>query len=168
MIPLLLTAALLCGGMENPSLPLRPLSIPTPTNPPTDTAELRLSPDGTIFPVAPGTQITARVHGAFIMPLTDPGRTMIRVELVFPLLSKNGKATLLPVGTKLMGRVHLLRGELRFVDFETLILPDERALGVPEGLFRLGPGSLLDLHEGTPAMLTVWRPLRIEAFGPAR
>ena len=41
-----------------------------------------------------------------------------------------------------------------------------RLVGLPDDTFRLGPGSLLSVQDGSPAMLTVARPLRVEAFGP--
>lgn len=43
-------------------------------------------------------------------------------------------------------------------------LPDGRSIGLPEDVFRLGPGPLLAIQDGNPAMLTVARPLRMEAF----
>jgi len=67
-----------------------------------------------------------------------------------------------------VGRVHLLRGQFSFIGFLFLILPDGRSVGMPEDAFRLGPGSLLPLRDGSPILLTAWRPLRVEAFGPLR
>jgi hypothetical protein len=126
--------------------------------------EIRLSPDASVFPVAAGVQISARIHGSVADPLTDPGRTLLQVELVQPLLDRKGRTILLPAGTRLVGLVHLLRGEFRFVDFQSFLLPDGRSIGLPEEVFRLGPGPLLALQDGTPALLTVARPLRVEAF----
>ncbi len=102
------------------------------------------------------------------MPATDPGRTRVQVELVLPLLAKDGRTVLLPAGTHLVGQVHLLHGELRFIDFQSCFLPDGRGVGLPDQVFRLGPGPLLSLQDGTPALLTVARPLRVEAFEPPR
>lgn len=115
-----------------------------------------------------GVQVTARIRGDILIPLTDPGRTVIRVELVLPLFAKNGRTILLPIGTQLTGKVHLLHGEFRFVAFQSLLLPDGRSIGLPDEVFRLGPGSLLSVQDGAPAMLTVARPLRMEAFGLPR
>ena len=164
MLALMFQLALLSGGLEDPSPPLRPLSIPA-TRWSDEVGEIRLNPGAPTFPVATGVQVTARIRGELVLPLTDPGRTMIQVELVFPLVAKDGRTILLPIGTRLAGKVHLLRGELRFVDFQSFLLPDGRLIALPEGVFRLGPGSLLSVQDGTPAMLTVARPLRMEAFG---
>jgi hypothetical protein len=168
MLAILLQVALLGGGLEDPPPPPRPLSIPGPVRWSEEVAEIQVNPDRTMYPVAVGVQVTARIHGDMVVPLTDPGRTVIRVELVFPLLAKNGRTILLPVGTQLTGKVHLLRGEFRFVDFQSFLLPDGRLIGLPDDVFRLGPGSTLTIQDGTPAMLTVARPLRMEAFGPTR
>lgn len=168
MLALFFQAALVVGGRgEFPPAP-RPLSIPGPLRWTEEVAEIRLDPGGVMFPVATGVQVRARIHGDMVTPLTDPGRTMIRVELVFPLLAKNGRTILLPIGTQLTGKVHLLRGEFRFVDFQSFLLPDGRLIGLPNDAFRLGPGTLLTVQDGTPAMLTVARPLRMEAFGLLR
>lgn len=168
MLALLVTMALFSSGSEEPPLPSRPLTIPGQVRWSDEVAEIRLEPNGVTYPVATGVQLTGRIHGVMAVPLTDPGRTLIRVELLFPLLSKNGKATLLPVGTLLTGKVHLLHGDFRFIDFQTFLLPDGRMIGLPDEVFRLGPGSLLSVQEGTPAILTVARPLRMEAFGVPR
>ena len=168
MFVLLLQVALLASGMEGSSPPLRPLSIPAPAHLLNATAEIRWAPEAPVFPVAAGVQITARIYGDMDLPSTDPGRTLIKLEVVLPLHSKNGRNILLPSGTQLVGRVHLLRGELLFIDFESFHLPDGRSGVLPEQVFRLGPGSLLSVQNGTPAMLTVARPLRMEAFGPSR
>lgn len=168
MSAILFQLALLGSGWGGLSQPLRPLSIPVPSQATKATAEVRWSPEAPTFPVAAGVQITARIHGELDLPPTDPGHTQVRLEVVLPLLSKNGRTVLLPSGTQLVGRVHLLRGELLFIDFETLILPDGRGIVLPEEVFRLGPGPLLSVQDGTPAMLTVARPLRMEAFGPGR
>lgn len=164
MFALLLPVALLTSGTGEPSLPTRPLTIPASVRPSNATAEIRLSPDGAAFSVATGVKIAARIHGSMAVPPTDPGRTLIRVELVFPLLDRKGRTILLPAGTQLVGQVHLLRGEFRFVDFQSIALPDGRSLGLPEDVFRLGPGPLLAIQDGNPAMVTVARPLRMEAF----
>lgn len=168
MIAILLQLALFDGGTGGSPLPLRPLSIPAPSHTPSATAEVRWARQGPTFPVAAGIQVTARVRGQLEPPLTDPGRTSVRVEVVLPLLSKEGRVVLLPSGSQLVGRVHLLHGELVFIDFESLILPDGRSIVLPEELFRLGPGSLLSVQDGTPALLTVARPLHMEAFGRSR
>ena len=168
MLAILAAVALFSSGSEEPLLPPRPLTIPGQVRWSDEVAEIRLNPDGIVYPVAPGVHLTGRIHGAMAIPLTDPGRTVIRVELLFPLLSKNGKTTLLPVGTLLTGKVHLLHGDFRFIDFQSFLLPDGRLIGLPDEVFRLGPGSLMSVQEGTPAMLTVVRPLRMEAFGLPR
>jgi hypothetical protein len=168
MLAILVQLALLAGGLEEPPLPPRPLTIPGQVRWSDEVAEVRLEPNGVTYPVATGTQLTCRIHGAMAVPLTDPGRTLIRVELLFPLLAKNGKTILLPIGTLLTAKVHLLHGDLRFIDFQTFLLPDGRLIPLPDEVFRLGPGSLLSVQEGTPAILTVARPLRMEAFGAPR
>jgi len=160
MFPLLLLLALLGSGLEESPQPLRRLTLPGQARWSDEQADIRLDPTAATFPVAVGVQVTARVHGDMVTPLTDPGRTVLRLELTLPLLSKNGHTVLLPTGTELTGKVHLLRGEFTFVDFQSFLLPD--------GAFRLGPGSLLTIQDGTPALLTVARPLRVEAFGPTR
>jgi hypothetical protein len=168
VLALLVAVALFSNGSEEPPLPPRPLTIPGQVRWSDEVAEIRLDPDGTTYLVATGVQLTGRIHGAMAVPLTDPGRTLIRVELLFPLLSRNGKTVLLPVGTLVAGKVHLLHGEFRFIDFQTFLLPDGRLIPLPDEVFRLGPGSLISVQEGTPAILTVARPLRMEAFGPPR
>ncbi|NWJ41577.1 MAG: hypothetical protein HXX12_11470 [Geothrix sp.] len=167
MLAVLLQVALLASGLEEPP-PRYVMLLPTVTNPPTAMADIRLAENGQTFPVAAGTQVSARVKGDLVVPLSDPGRTQIRIEIVLPLLAKNGRTILLPAGTQLVARVHLLRGQFSFVGFLFLILPDGRSVAMPEDAFRLGPGSLLPLQDGAPALLTVWRPLRVEAFGPVK
>jgi hypothetical protein len=162
-----LLPVLLLGGASAESAPApRPLTIPAPVHTSNPPAELRWTPDGPTFPVLPGTQVTARICGTMPIPATDPGRTRIEIALVYPLLAKDGRTVLLPSGTQLLGQVHLLHGEFVFVDFQACILPDGRGLGLPDAAFRLGPGPLLASEEGTPALLTVARPLRVEAFRP--
>lgn len=168
MLALLLHLALLAGGPEDPPAPRPSLSVPGLVRWSDETAEIRLEPDRATHLVPQGVQLAARICGDLRNPLTDPGRTVIQVELVVPLTAKKGRVTLLPAGTRLTGKVHLLRGEFRFVDFQSLLLPDGRLIGLPDEAFRLGPGPLLPTRDGTPAVLTVARPLRIEAFGPAR
>lgn len=165
MFTLLLPMALLSGGTEALSLPSRPLMIPVPARSMNAAAEVRLSPEADTFPVAAGAQVLARIHGDMAIPATDPGRTLLQVELLQPLRDRKGRTILLPAGTRLVGQVHLLRGEFRFVDFQSCLLPDGRSLGLPEDLFRLGPSPLLIIQDGYPATLTVARPLRLEAFG---
>jgi hypothetical protein len=165
MLAFLVQLALFSSGLEEPSLPPRPLTIPGQVRWSDEVAEIRLDPNGATHPVAAGVQLTGRIHGVMAVPLTDPGRTLIRVELLFPLLSKNGKTILLPVGTLLTAKVHLLHGDFRFIDFQTFLLPDGRMIPLPDEVFRLGPGSLLSVQEGTPAIVTLARPLRMEAFG---
>jgi len=166
MLAVLLQVALLSNGVEEPSAPLRSLVIPMATSPSSARVDIRLNPDVPAFPVAPGVTISARIHGDLVPPMTDPGRTQIRIELVFPLLAKNGRTVLLPAGTQFIGRVHLLRGTYSFVGFQLLTLPDGRSVGLTEDALRLGPGSPLPVQDGAPAILTVWRPLLMEAFGP--
>jgi hypothetical protein len=168
VLALLVAVALFSGGLEEPPASPRPLTIPGQVRWSDEVAEIRLEPNGATYPVAAGVQLTGRIHGAMTVPLTDPGRTLIRVELLFPLLAKNGKTILLPVGTLLTGKVHLLHGDFRFIDFQTFLLPDGRMVELPDEVFRLGPGSLISVQEGTPAILTVARPLRMEAFGQSR
>jgi hypothetical protein len=115
--------------------------------------------------VSPGIQLEGRLEGDLVEPPTDPGRTLLRVTLRAPLRAQNGRTVLLPAGTQLVGQVYLLRGVYRFVDFQSLLLPDGQALSAPEGSFRLGPGSSLALQSGGRVALTVARPLRVEAFG---
>ncbi len=168
MFPLLFQMALLGSGLEGPPQPLRRLTLPGQVRWSEEVADIRLSPEASLFPLAQGTQVSARVHGDMVTPPTDPGRTVIRMDLVLPLLSKNGRTILLPVGTQLTGKVHLLRGAFSFVGFQSFLLPDGRLIGLPDDVFRLGPGSFLNVHDGAPAILTVARPLRMEAFGPTR
>jgi hypothetical protein len=168
MLALLMAVALFTSGTEEPPPSPRPLTIPGQVRWSDEVAEIRLNPGGPTYPIPAGVQLTGRIHGAMAVPLTDPGRTLIRVELLFPLLAKNAQIILLPVGTLLTGKVHLLHGDFRFIDFQTFLLPDGRMIGLPDEVFRLGPGSLLSVQEGTPAILTVARPLRMEAFGSPR
>jgi hypothetical protein len=168
MLAILLQLALLAGATEEVSPPQRPLSIPNPLRWTEEVAEIRLDPEAEAHSVPAGIRVAARVHGELVLPLTDPGRTVIRVELLLPLLAKNGKTILLPAGTLLTGKVHLLRGELQFAGFQSFLLPDGRLVGLPDDCLRLGPGTLLAIQEGTPAMLTVARPLSMEAFGTPR
>ena len=145
--------------------PVRSLRLPEPARTAAGPAEIRLRPEGTTYAVRPGVQLEGRLEGDLVEPPTDPGRTVLRVTLRAPLRAQNGWAVLLPIGTQLVGQVHLLRGDYRFVDFQSLILPDGQALPAPEGSFRLGPGSSLALQSGGRVSLTVVRPLRVEAFG---
>ena len=147
--------------------PSRPLVIPVPVALSNQMADLRSSEGSKAFPVAPGVQITARIKGTMPMPETDPGRTRVQIELALPLLAKDGRTVLLPAGTCLVGQVHLMRGELRFIDFQSCFLPDGRGVRMTEQAFLLGPGPLLSLQDGTPALLTVARPRRLEAFEPS-
>lgn len=165
MFPILLQWALLSTDLDYAGIPSRPLVITPLARPSTAPSDVRLGQDGKTFTVAAGNQITARIHGDMPMPRSDPGRTQIRVELVLPLLSKDGKTILLPTGTQLVGQVHLLRGELRFINFQFILLPDGRSVGMAEDAFGLGPGPLLAIPDGAPARVTVNRPLRMEAFG---
>ena len=145
--------------------PGRSLHLPEPARAAAGPAEIRLRPEGTTYAVSPGVQLEGRLEGDLVEPPTDPGRTLLRVTLRAPLRAQNGWTVLLPAGTQLVGQVHLLRGDYRFVDFQSLILPDGQALPAPEGSFRLGPGSSLALQSGGQVALTVARPLRVEAFG---
>jgi hypothetical protein len=157
----------LAANSPDAAAPIRPFTLPAAARASNLVAELRWTQDGTTIPVPAGLQVTAKIHGDMPIPPTDPGRTWVRVELVFPLLAKDGRALLLPSGTQLVGLVHLLRGELLFMDFQSCILPDGRCIGLPEDTFHLGPGHLLALQDGTPALLTVARPLRMEGLEPA-
>jgi len=166
MRTLLLTLVLHAGCFAEPPAPTPPLVIPEFSTASKEPVELRWNMAESAFPVNAGLQIGAQVRGVLALPATDPGRTLIQVELAFPLLARNSRTILLPAGTRLVGRVHLLRGELRFVAFESFLLPDGRSFGLPEGVFSLGPGRLLATQDGTYALLTVARPLRMEPFGP--
>ncbi|MCM2250001.1 MAG: hypothetical protein NDI58_05485 [Geothrix sp.] len=126
--------------------------------------ELRLQSVAPLYPVAAGHEAPVRIEDSLIEPPTDRGRTLIRFVLEAPLYDKRRRALLLPAGTRLTGLVHLLRGEYRFVAFQSLTLPDGRSLAAPDEAFRLGPGSELTIHPGGRATLTVVRPLRMEAF----
>jgi hypothetical protein len=161
MRALLLSAALLAGAQEPPS---PPMTLPEAAPVSRDLAFLRSGPDASTLPVSAGTQVAARILGPLVAPATDPGRTLIQVELVMPLLARSSRTVLLPAGTRLVGRVHLLAGRYRFIDFQSLVLPDGRPLPVPEDTLRLGPGRLLATQDGTPALVTVIRPLRVEVL----
>lgn len=165
MLPLLALLALLHDpGIALTAAPARSLHLPEPGKAPDGSAEIRLHPKGTAYPVSIGVQLDGRIEGDLVEPLTDPGRTLLRVTLRKPLLAQNGWAVLLPAGTQLVGQVYLLRGAYRFVGFQSLVLPDGQALPIPEGSFRLGSGPALSLQNGGSAPLTVARPLRLEAF----
>src|SRR5512133_160363 len=170
MLPTLTLLALLHAPGPAPAavptpVPVRSLRLPEPARTVASPAEIRLRPDGEAYAVRPGVQLEARLEGDLVEPSTDPGRTLLRVTLRAPLRAQNGWTVLLPIGTQLVGQVHLLRGDYRFVDFQSLLLPDGRALAAPEGSFRLGPGPSLALQSGGPVAVTVARPLRVEAFG---
>jgi hypothetical protein len=168
MLPFLFLLATVNTDMDYATVSRRPLVIPAAVRTSNAPSDVRLGQDEKTFTVPAGLQITARIHGDMPMPQTDPGRMQIRVELVLPLLAKDGKTILLPTGTQLVGQVHLLRGELRFINFQFILLPDGRSVGMSEDAFGLGPGPLLAIPDGSPAMVTVNRPLRVEAFGAAR
>ena len=161
----LLALALNAGGFAEPPAFTPPLLIPEIVAASKEPLELRWNLGESAYPVNVGVQIGAQIRGVLALPPTDPGRTLIHVELSFPILARNSRTALLPAGTRLVGRVHLLRGELRFVDFESFLLPDGRIFGLPEGVFSLGPGRLLATQDGAYALVTVARPLRMEAFG---
>ena len=166
MLPLLALMALLHDPGAAPlAAPVRNLRLPEPAKALAGPAEIRLQPEGAAYLVNPGVQLEGRLEGELVEPPTDPGRTLLHVVLRAPLRAQNGWTVLLPIGTQLVGQVHLLRGDYRFVDFQSLVLPDGRALPAPEGSFRLGPGSSLALQSGSRVAVTVARPLRVEAFG---
>jgi len=166
MLPNLFLLALLSApSAALTTVPARSLRLPEPVRIAAGPAEIRLRPDGATYAVNPGVQLEGRLEGDLVEPPTDPGRTLLRVTLRAPLRAQNGWTVLLPIGTQLVGQVHLLRGDYRFVDFQSLVLPDGRALPTPEGSFRLGPGPSLALQSGGSVALTVARPLRMEAFG---
>lgn len=166
MIPLLALLALpMDPGAALTAAPARSLHLPEPGKAPDGPAEIRLHRKGAAYPVSSGVQLDGRIEGDLVEPLTDPGRTLLRVTLRKPLLAQNGWTVLLPAGTQLVGQVYLLRGDYRFVGFQSLVLPDGRALPTPEESFRLGSGSALTVQNGGSAPLTVTRPLRLEAFG---
>ena len=166
MLPALVLLAVLGDpGAAATAAPPRSLRLPEPVKVQGPPAEIRLRPDGAAYAVSPGVRLEGRLDGDLVEPPTDPGRTTLRVVLRAPLRAQNGWTVLLPAGTRLVGQVHLLRGDYRFVDFQSLVLPDGRALPAPEGSFRLGPGPSLPLLSGGEVALTVARPLRVEAFG---
>ena len=167
-MPALLLPLLMCAWLgADSTAPVGPLVIPHFARSSGPAAELRWT-GSKLYPVAEGTQITAKVVGTMPVPATDPGRTLLQVEVVLPLMAKDGVTILLPAGARLVGQVHLLRGEYRFIDFQSCRLPEGQSIGLPENTFSLGPGSLVGVEEETPVLLTVARPLRTEAFGPAR
>jgi hypothetical protein len=166
VLPALALLALLNDpGTAPHAVPARSLHLPEPLKVQGPSAEIRLRPGGAAYAVSPGVQLEGRLDGDLVEPPTDPGRTTLRVVLQTPLRAQNGWTVLLPAGTRLVGQVHLLRGDYRFVDFQSLILPDGQALAAPEGSFRLGTGPSLPLLSGGEVTLTVARPLRVEAFG---
>jgi hypothetical protein len=166
MLPALALLALLNDpGAAPHAVSARSLRLPEPVKVQGPPAEIRLGGGGAAYAVSPGVQLEGRLEGDLVEPPTDPGRTVLRVTLRAPLRAQNGWTVLLPAGTQLVGQVYLLRGDYRFVDFQSLILPDGQALPAPEGSFRLGPGPSLDFQSGGRVALTVARPLRVEAFG---
>lgn len=166
---LLLFLALLVSGLAQVPTPSPPLVIPDPiAGPPREPVELRWNLDESTYPVNAGIQVGAKVRGTMVLPATDPGRTQLHVELLLPLVSRNGRTVLLPAGTQLVAQVFRLNDQFRFVGFQSLLLPSGKSYSIYEDVFRLGPGHLISTQEGTPVMVTVSRPLRMEAFGPAR
>ncbi len=167
LLLLLLIPGLLTAGPK-PQLPPSPhaviLELPA-SAPAKGTAELRLREGGPVYPVSAGLELPLRIEGDLAVPPTDPGRTLIHLSLEAPVYDPRHRALLLPAGTRLVGLVHLLRGEYQFVGFQSLTLPDGRTLAAPEEGFRLGPGARLAILDGGRATLTVARPLRVEAFG---
>jgi hypothetical protein len=141
------------------------MSVPAQVHPNTSSAEIRLREDGDAFRVAPGIRLAGRLLGEVVQPPTDPGRTRIRVALESPLFDKDHQVILLPVGTQFLGQVNLLRGELQFVGFQSMILPDGRGVICPEDGFSLGSGPYVRLENGRAATILVTRPLKVEAFG---
>ena len=168
LLALSCSLALSASNSQDTQSAVRPLTVPWPIHTSALAADLRSAVDRPAYVVPAGVQVTARIFGAMPIPATDPGRTQIRIELVFPLLASNGQAVLLPRGTQLVGQVHLLHGQLLFVDFQTCFLPDGRGIRLPEQAFLLGPGPLLALQDGTPALVTVARPLQMESVGQVR
>lgn len=166
LMPLLLGALLGTGPDPLPAPPFHRTVLQLPAAPAArGAADLRLQENGPTYPVPAGLEVPLRIEGDLTAPPTDPGRTLIHFSLEAPVYDARRRALLLPAGTRLVGLVHLLRGEYRFVAFQSLTLPDGRSLGAPEEGFRLGPGTQLDIHDGGRATLTVARPLRVEAFG---
>ncbi len=166
LVPLLLLGLLDAGpeALPPPSPHTVVLQLPPPPSA-RGSVELRLQEDGSVYPVPAGLEFPLRIEGGLAVPSTDPGRTLIHLSLEAPVYDSRRRALLLPAGTRLVGLVHLLRGEYRFVGFQSLTLPDGRTLAAPEEGFRLGPGSRLAILDGGRATLTVARPLRVEAFG---
>jgi hypothetical protein len=166
LMPLLLAGLLDTGPERLPPPSPHPIVLQLPSDPPArGSVDLRLQLDGSVYSVPAGLELPLRIEGGLAAPPTDPGRTLIHLNLEAPVYDTRHRALLLPAGTRLVGLVHLLRGEYRFVAFQSLTLPDGRSLAAPEEGFRLGPGSRLQILDGGHATLTVARPLRIEAFG---
>jgi len=169
-MPLLLLL-LIPGLLKAGPAPLPPpaphaliLQLPAPA-PAKGSVELRLQESGPVYAVPAGLELPLRIEGNLPAPPTDPGRTLLHLSLEAPVYDSRHRALLLPAGTRLVGLVHLLRGEYRFVAFQSLTLPDGRTLAAPDDGFRLGPGTRLAILDGGRATLTVARPLRVEAFG---
>lgn len=166
LTPLLLTGLFEAEPERLPTSPLPPMVLQLPRRSPEKGAlDLRLRTDRSLYPVPTGLEVPLRILGGLREPQTDPGRTLIHFTLEAPVYDSRQRALLLPVGTRLVGLVHLLRGEYRFVGFQSLTLPDGRSLAAPEDGFRLGPGTRLTILDGGLATITVARPLRMEAFG---
>lgn len=166
LLPLLIPGLLSAGPapLPPPSPRASILQLPSPA-PAKGAAELRLQESGPVYAVPAGLELPLRIEGDLTAPPTDPGRTLLHLSLEAPVYDSRHRALLLPAGTRLVGLVHLLRGEYRFVAFQSLTLPDGRTLAAPDEGFRLGPGSRLTIQDGGRATLTVARPLRLEAFG---
>jgi hypothetical protein len=166
LTPLLLAGLLDAGPERLPSAPLQPMVLQLPFQPPEKgPVDLRLRGDGSLYPVPAGLEVPLRIVGGLLEPQTDPGRTLIHFTLEAPIYDTRHRTLLLPAGTHLVGLVHLLRGEYRFVAFQSLTLPEGHSLAAPEEGFRLGPGTRLTVLDGGRATLIVARPLRMEAFG---
>lgn len=168
LAPLLISGLLAGAEALVPTVP-RLLALPPAAQPPSRSpVELRLEGGGSLYPVPAGLELPLHIEGGLEEPATDPGRTLLRLRLEAPILDARTRALLLPVGTRLVGTVHLLRGEYRFVAFQSLTLPDGRSLAAPDEAFRLGPGHSLVVREGGRATLILVRPLKMEAFGLSR
>lgn len=166
LLSLLISGLLEAGPERVPTPPPQPVLMALPMDPPArGPVDLRLRMDGSVYPVSVGLEVPLRIEGSLVAPPTDPGRTLIHLSLAAPVYDSRHRALLLPAGTHLVGLVHLLRGEYRFVAFQSLTLPDGHTLSAPEEGFRLGPGTRLTILDGGRATLTVARPLRMEAFG---
>jgi hypothetical protein len=162
-----LLVLLLCvpGASAPPAVRLH---VPALSQDPGERLEARWLPDAPVHPVPTDLRLVATVVEDIPPPPTDPGHTSLRVALRFPLLARDGRTVLLPAGTRLQGRVNVLRGEYLFTVFQSIALPDGRGLALPDAAFALSPASDLELREGSTLLITVHPGLRMEPWGTLR